>query len=79
MSFAPFFSIANDIGKKIDVTAGVTGIRSQPRLLELRTHDIADINDESQVNDSIRADEFELIVLSRVVPSQIDSVRMRIG
>src|SRR5438874_9439135 len=63
--------LANDIGKKIDVTTVVTGYPDRSHVfLNSRAHDIADIAMKSQVNDfNSVADKFELTGLNCTVLS----------
>src|SRR6266478_239342 len=61
--------LTNDIGKKIDVTAVVTGDPDRSYVfLNSCTHDITDITMKSQVNDfDSVADEFEINGVNRAV------------
>src|SRR5207244_4950784 len=61
--------LANDIGKKIDVTAVVTGNPDRSHVfLNSRTHDITDIAMKSQVNDfDSVADKFKINGVNRAV------------
>src|SRR6266403_4357935 len=61
--------LANDIGKKIDVTAVVTGNSDRSHVfLNCGTHDITDITMKSQVNDvDSVADKFEINGVNRAV------------
>src|SRR6476620_9660128 len=63
--------LANDIGKKIDVTAVVTGNPDRSHVfLNSRTHDITDITMKSEVNDfNSVADKFEINGVNRTVVS----------
>src|SRR6478736_1514842 len=61
--------LTNDIGKKIDVTAVVTGNPDRGHVfLNSCTHDITDITMKSQVNDfDSVADKFEINGVNRTV------------
>src|SRR6059058_6587261 len=71
--------LANDIGKKIDVTAVVTGNADRSHvLLDSRAHNIADITMKSEVNDfDSMPDKFEINGVNGAVVSIADRNRSK--
>src|SRR5437773_10782115 len=71
--------LANDIGKKIDVTAVVTGNPDRGHiLLDSRAHNIADITMKSEVNDfDSMPDKFEINGVNSAVVSIADRNRSK--
>src|SRR5207249_7438959 len=74
---AVLLQLANDIGKKIDVTAVVTGNPDRGHiLLDSRAHNIADITMKSEVNDfDSMPDKFEINGVNSAVVSIADRNR----